>query len=111
MAELETFTARPQWNMKRKSKPELNVVKFGNGYEQRSPKGLHNHLRTYDVVFKGSEEMINRIDDFLIRHNGYKAFFWTPYGEQKGRFRCEEWDKTFSTGFFELTATFIEVVM
>ncbi|THA07305.1 phage tail protein [Rodentibacter pneumotropicus] len=108
---MKTFTFPPQWNMKRKAKPEINVLKFGDGYEQRRANGINNDLRTYDVVFKGINGYINQIDSFLTEHNGYKAFLWTPpHSGKQSKFRCEEWDVDISEGFSVLTATFQEVV-
>ena len=106
---MKEFKWMPQWNAKRKKKPNVNAVTFGDGYEQRQPKGINNNLRTFDVVFKGSEEYINEIEAFLDEHGAVNAFLWTPYRDKQGKFKCEEWDTEFSTGFFVLTATFKEV--
>ncbi|MDY4280866.1 MAG: phage tail protein [[Pasteurella] mairii] len=107
---MKEFKWMPQWNMKRKTKPNVNVVSFGDGYEQRSPKGIHNDLRTYDVVFKGVNAYINAIDAFLTLHNAYQAFLWTPPYSRAGKFKCEAWDVEMAEGFATLTATFQEVV-
>lgn len=107
---MKEFTWKPDWNMKRSNKPNVNVVEFGDGYQQRQKGGINHNLKTYDVVFTGSEERINAIDDFLNEHGGYQAFLWSPYLETQRKFTCAEWDTNEQTGFFTLTATFNEVV-
>ncbi|MDP8184411.1 phage tail protein [Phocoenobacter skyensis] len=107
---MQVFEHVPQWGMKRKRKPEVITTTFGDGYEQRGAKGLNNNLRTFDLIFKGSEEKISEIDSFLNEHNGVKSFVWKPYKDKQGSFKCEEWDTDINTGFCILTATFKEVV-
>ncbi|MCK3657219.1 phage tail protein [Pasteurellaceae bacterium Pebbles2] len=106
----KTFTWLPQWNMKRNRQPDVLTIDFGNGYQQRIPKGLNNDLRTFDLTFKSNEIIAKEIDDFLAEHCGVKAFLWTPYGEKQGRFICSEWQKEISTGFCIITTSFKEVV-
>ena len=107
---MKEFTWQADWNMKRKKKPNVNTIRFGDGYEQRQSDGINNNLRTYDVVFSGSEEKIKAIDMFLDECCGVTAFSWQPYGDKKGLFTCGEWDETKKTGYRTLTATFKEVI-
>ncbi|TNG91865.1 phage tail protein [Pasteurellaceae bacterium USgator11] len=107
---METFNYTPDWKMKRKKKPSVAVVSFGDGYEQRSKNGINNNLRAYDVVFTRNEATIKAIDGFLSARGAVEAFLWTPYGDTQGRFKCEEWETDHQTGFGTLTATFKEVV-
>lgn len=107
---METFNYQPSYGMKMNKKPSVNVVKFGDGYEQRSATGINNILRMYSVKFSGNEQKINDIDNFLTRHMGVTAFLWTPHRDRQGRFKCEEWDKDINDGYGTITATFTEVV-
>lgn len=107
---MREFTWQPDWNMRRKNKPSVSAIEFGDGYEQRRKNGINHNLRTYDVTFSGVEDRIEAIANFLEEHNAVNAFLWTPYGDKQGRFVCAEWDTDKQTGFSTLTATFKEVV-
>lgn len=108
---METFTFQPNWGMSLSRKPELMKNSFGDGYEQIRPKGLNHNLRTYSATFTGAEERIKQIDAFFERHGGYQAFNWTPYGGKAGKFRCEEWEASISSGKWTLSATIREVIL
>ncbi|HIF5575242.1 phage tail protein [Pasteurella multocida] len=108
---MRVFEYAPQWGMEMKKKPSVNTISFGDGYEQRTPQGINNKLRTYSVSFVGREELINEIDQFLDDHGAVKAFLWTPYNSIiQGKFKCEEWSISHRTGFFTLSAEFKEVI-
>ncbi len=55
---------------------KVNVVKFGDGYEQRQPQGLTPILEDWNVEVVGTKEHIDTIKAFLDKHAGYKAFLW-----------------------------------
>ena len=38
--------------MKTENKPSIKTVRFGDGYEQRSPNGLNHSLRVFTCDFK-----------------------------------------------------------
>ena len=107
---MREFTWSPNWSMKRKNKPSVSVIEFGDGYEQRRQDGINNNLRTYDVAFSGAEDRINAIAKFLEEHKAVNAFLWSPYGDKQGKFTCSEWDTEKQTGFSTLTTTFKEVL-
>lgn len=108
---METFTFQPDWDMEQARKPELMKNSFGDGYEQIRPKGLNHNLRTYSVIFTGTEERIKQIDEFFNRQGGYQAFNWTPYGSKEGKFRCEDWLARIRSGRWTLSATIREVIL
>lgn len=108
---MKIFNYQPNYGLKMSKKPSVNVVKFGDGYEQRLPTGINHILRTYSVKFDGDEQKINDIDAFLSQHGGVTAFLWTPHKDHQGRFKCEEWDKEINQGYGTITATFTEVVV
>lgn len=107
---METFDFQADWGMERRHQPEVIQLKFGDGYEQVAPKGIHHNLRHYALTFTGSTTRINSILDFLNRHAGYKAFYWTPYGATEGKFRASNWNTTYQNGFATLSTEFREVV-
>lgn len=108
---MDTFNFQPDWGMNLTRKPELMKHSFGDGYEQVRPKGLNHNLRSYSVMFTGTEERIKLIEAFFERQGGYKAFLWTPYGGAQGKFRCDEWQVTISGGKWSLSATIREVIL
>ncbi|MDO6706794.1 phage tail protein [Photobacterium sp. 1_MG-2023] len=95
----------------RKSKPRIQKVHFGDGYEQRSPDGLNNHLKNYPVTFEGDSDDIYEIEHFLEMHLGYLPFIFTPVGEWVPRtVVCEEWDIKEGSTESVLTTSFREVI-
>ncbi|WP_289709328.1 phage tail protein [Escherichia coli] len=47
MANTEEFHWLPEDGMKTENKPSIKTVRFGDGYEQRSPNGLNHSLRVF----------------------------------------------------------------
>ena len=54
------FLWKPSYNVSTRHNPKVNVVKFGNGYEQRNPDGVFSQLIDMEISF---EESIRSIDD------------------------------------------------
>lgn len=52
MPNTEEFHWLPQGGMKTESKPSVKTIKFGDGYEQRSPNGLNHSLRIFTCDFR-----------------------------------------------------------
>lgn len=55
----------------------VNVTTFADGYQQRSPEGLHPISRNFQVSFIGSKANIKTIWDWLYGKKGVEAFYWT----------------------------------
>ncbi|EAO8184601.1 phage tail protein, partial [Salmonella enterica] len=49
---MRTFAWVPRPGMGIKTKPSVRVVKFGDGYEQRSQGGLNSQLRSFTPTFR-----------------------------------------------------------
>ncbi len=60
--------------MKTENKPSIKTVRFGDGYEQRSPNGLNHSLRVFTCDFKVEANERDSFEKFLARHEGYKSF-------------------------------------
>jgi phage-related protein len=107
---MATFTYKPDYSARKRMKPRVTVLKFGDGYEQRTTDGLNTKLESWSVSFKRSPTAINSIDSFLNTCGGVTAFNWeTPDGVTK-TFVCREWEiSTDSPGWETLNATFDEV--
>ncbi|WP_337261182.1 MULTISPECIES: phage tail protein [unclassified Serratia (in: enterobacteria)] len=108
---MKTFTWIPEESLQVSVKPKVKVVSFGDGYEQRSPDGINNQLRSYSLQFSGSAEDVRTIDQFLTEHGGAQAFSWLPPDTLKSAlFKCEEWNLAVNGYWNSLSATFQEVV-
>ena len=104
--ERPNFLWTPSYNVSTKHNPRVNVVKFGNGYEQRNPDGLFSSLIQMDLTFdKRSEKEAAAILHFLKARKGVKSFVFqnlpdlyadpiSDEGFQK-RFVCATFNSTF----------------
>lgn len=61
--------------MKTEHKPSIKTVRFGDGYEQRSPNGLNHSQRVFTCDFRVEANDRDSFEQFLLRHGGYKSFF------------------------------------
>jgi phage-related protein len=63
--------------------PDVDEVAFGDGYSQRTPKGLHaNERETHSLSWAVLDQtMADEIDAFLRPKLGWEAFYWTPPGQ------------------------------
>lgn len=108
---METFNFAPNWGAKLSREPKVITLSFGDGYEQRQKKGLNHNLRSYSLVFSGAADRIRQIETFLERHEGYKAFLWTPSSTSpQGKFKCEKWEVEDHESHKQLSCEFKEVV-
>ena len=111
------FLWKPSYNISAKHNPRVNVVKFGNGYEQRNPDGLFSQLISFDISFeKRTEQESRAILHFLKARKAVESFSIKElpnlYADNTGggwrkRFVCP----TFSSNFifynnYTVTATF-----
>ena len=68
----------PDRGMQRNAKPKVRTVKFGDGYEQRSTKGINNVEETYRISFKNrTKQDADNIAGYLVSLNGVTAFNFT----------------------------------
>jgi phage-related protein len=103
--ERPNFLWTPSYNVSTKHNPRVNVVKFGNGYEQRNPDGLFSSLIQMDLTFdKRSEKEAAAILHFLKARKGVKSFVFQnlpdlyadPINEGfEKRFVCPTFNSTF----------------
>ncbi|EBO9745597.1 phage tail protein, partial [Salmonella enterica] len=49
---METFNWKLRPDMTVESEPKVTSIKLGDGYEQRRPAGLNNHLAKYNVTVR-----------------------------------------------------------
>ena len=123
-----SLTILPDRGMTRSAKPKVRKIKFGDGYEQRSTKGINNIDETYTVNFKNrTKEEADNIAGYLTSLNGVTAFNFTvpdnatteeitgvldstTDNEKTIKVVCESVNETYTNGsHFSLTATFRRV--
>lgn len=109
---MKTFHWKVDPDMGVDSEPQVTVVKFGDGYEQRRVTGLNSNLKKYSVTIRTTRQDAGYLEDFLSEHNGVKAFLWTPpYGYRQIKVVCRKW--SVKVGLLKTTFTMIfeQVVM
>lgn len=61
---------------------EVRTVDFGDGYTQRSAKGINNKVRKWSLVWQHeNSEDVATIKSFLDSQSGHRPFFWTAPGD------------------------------
>ena len=95
---METFTWLPDVGHQQTMTPNVIAIKFGDGYESRTPKGLNHIKREWDLTFTVAGQDLTDILAFLERHGGYKSFLWrSPRGDQATHI-CRNWDVIHNNG-------------
>lgn len=74
MANTEEFHWLPEDGMKTENKPSIKTVRFGDGYEQRSPNGLNHSLRVFTCDFKVEANERDSFEKFLARMKAINLF-------------------------------------
>lgn len=73
----------PNYTSEIENKASVTIVKFGDGYEQRTPDGINNSLIKLNLTFEGRSERETRaIVHFLNARKGTEPFFFAnafPY--------------------------------
>lgn len=105
------FNFVPNYGMSKSTQPRVNVAKFGDGYEQRTPNGINTMLSKYDLKFELSDAELSTVITFLESKGGATAFTWVPPGESQILVVCREWSVSYEGyGYNLLNTTFEEVL-
>ena len=96
------------------SSPNIRVISFADGYEQRIMTGLSSHQnpKTFKFQWKLTEAQADEIEDFLdARAENQESFDYQPAGESSSlRFVCDSWSKNIPfNNFAIISATFRQV--
>lgn len=109
---METFNWKIRPDMTVESEPKVTSIKLGDGYEQRHPAGLNNHLAKYNVTVRIRKGEHQNLEAFLSRHGGVKSFLWTPpYTWTQIRVICRKWSINVGSLWVTVTTTFEQVVI
>ena len=94
-------------------KPAVQVTKFGDGYELRTPTGINSTPRQWKVIFANRTHAVaNEIEAFFKARGAVQSFEWNPPNDTTAisRWVAREWSVE-QTGPYTrtVTATFDEV--
>ena len=88
--------ANPVYNTRITPKPSVNVVSFGDGFEQRLMEGLNQNPKVFNLTWKHiTETDSDTIETFLdARAVDGASFTYTPPNEPSAmQFKCQNWSK------------------
>lgn len=107
----QTFitTMHPTFESEQAMKPEVNVIKFGDGYESRQGNGVNFKKQVWNLTFEGTAIPIEAAYDFLQARGAVESFFWTTPRGQVIVVVCDEWKMVRQPGYRTLTCTFRQV--
>lgn len=86
----------PDFGATKKSQPNVQVVKLGDGYEQRFRFGLNQNPKVWDLKWTAKTNAdADAIEAFFdARANAAESFEWTPLDENTSyRWVCETWSR------------------
>nr|DAM87695.1 MAG TPA: minor tail protein [Caudoviricetes sp.] len=128
---LEKFSYTVEAGLGESFSPKIYKVQFGDGYIQRSKKGINNILREFSVTYKGvwgvkivngkpvvanqnAYDEMSAVEEFLLRHEGYKAFLWDSFRKHNQgnpiKVVCENWSIDRQNGYGTINMTFMETL-
>jgi|TARA_Y100000052_G_C2912703_1_gene63450 phage-related protein len=102
----------PVYNTRITPKPKVNIVSFGDGYEQRLTEGLNQNPLIVNLVFEVSQSVANTAITFLnARIESGASFDYTLPSEASARkFVCTTFPRTIPyLNRVRLTCVFREV--
>jgi len=112
------FWAASYANTDLRLKPNIEVIKFGDGYEQRMENGINSNALKFNLNFEGRDKAETRaIAHFLHKRKSKQGFFYNPpfpYNFDASqaypkRFVCEEWTITYNFyNNYSVSAVFLE---
>lgn len=77
-----TFTYIPSTNFSSTTMPRVYLAKFGEGYSQRTGKGINAINKEWSLSFNNRKLAdAKALIEFLEARAGIEPFLWTPVGE------------------------------
>jgi phage-related protein len=110
---LETFSPgrNPNLGMGFSKQPRVLAATFGDGYVQRTPDGLNEQPRTFQLEWGPvTVAVADYIEDFFSRHKGAQPFWWqSPRDTSPRKYVCPQWTRDEPQwNASAITATFVE---
>lgn len=105
----QTFIWHPNYDAKLIQEPNVNVTKFGDGYQLRVPNGINTSPETWSVEFTRSSASFPDVLAFVQARNGVESFYWTTPLNQQKVFVCRKWALVRKQGHMVLNMDFEQV--
>jgi phage-related protein len=85
---------QPDYSSGMNKQPRVHKIGYGDGYEQRSAKGLNNNLEKWNLTWDDlTDAEIATLLDFFDALNGVATFSWqSPYASTPKKYVCDKWD-------------------
>ena len=90
-------------------KPAVSQLKFGDGYEQRTAKGINTAPETWSLKFTYDYARAGQIMSFLEEQGGLKSFIWKTPLSRLITVVCREWTVSTEPGLRTISAKFEQV--
>jgi len=94
----QTFTWFPEWEASLSQTPQVQVTKFGDGYEARVARGMDNNPETWSLQFTMAAPQLTEIVTFIQARGGVESFIWTTPMSNTGIYVCRKWKTTHRGG-------------
>lgn len=112
MANFPNSVPNPVYNTRINNKPKINIVKFGDGFEQRLTEGLNQNPLTVNLVFELSNSQADVALVFLNDRvvDGASFDYILPNETSARKFVCHSYPRTIPfLNRIRLTCVFREV--
>lgn len=111
MASFPVFTWKPDLGAAPSTRPLVNTVSFGDGYEQRTAQSLNRNKLSWSLVFTRPLQEALEIQQFLEDRSGLESFTWTDTLGRTNQYVCRQWDGPSQQyrGLYVINATFEQV--
>ena len=109
---MATFPSiNPTYGARKRSRPNVRTVQFGDGFSQRITYGLNQDPKQWSLTFEVSETDADTIETFLEARGGSESFDWSPPDETDTyKWICQDWSKSIPyLNRATITATFQQV--
>lgn len=104
-----TFEWNPEYESSMDQEPKVNVTKFGDGYEARTPEGINNNPQKWLLQFSTSNQATQDVLDFIRARNASESFNWTNPLQETGVYVCRSWKMQRKMGVNVISMTFEQV--
>lgn len=96
---METFDWVPLANPQARYRHQTFRARFGEGYTQAAGAGINSRYDEWPLTFQGSRAMIEDIQNFLDRHQGFRPFVWQPpVGDTQFLYEADEYSISVGPG-------------
>lgn len=108
---MSTFTYIPDFNAAESKRPNVNSIRFGDGYEQRVTFGINTQPAEWSLTFTNrTDAERDNITGFLEARGAVESFDWTPPYGTTAKWVCSEWSVTMvAANINTVQATFRQV--